>query len=65
MDDRDDGFLEDLDSIASVLASGYLRYRQKRREDLLATPPEASPHGHEVNASEKGEGLGNPDSQAD
>jgi len=61
MDDRDDGFLEDLDSIASILASGYLRYRQKRREDPLATSPEASPHGHEVNASEKGEGFGNED----
>ncbi len=54
MDDRDDGFRENLDSIASILASGYLRYRQKRREDLLAISPEASPHGHEVNASGNG-----------
>ena len=65
MDDRDEGFFEDLDSIASILASAYLRYRQKRREDLLANSPEAGPHGHEVNASEKGEGFGKPDSRAD
>jgi hypothetical protein len=65
MDDRDEQFLEDLDSVASILASGYLRCRQKRREDLLANPKEASPHGHEVNASEKGEEFGNPDSRAD
>jgi hypothetical protein len=35
MDDRDDGFLEDLDSIASILASGYLRCRKLRRRVLL------------------------------
>ncbi|MBI3680574.1 MAG: hypothetical protein HY235_09280 [Acidobacteria bacterium] len=65
MESRDEEFLEDLDSIASILAAGYLKYRKKRREDLLDTSAEASPHGHEVNASEKGEGRGDPDSGAD
>ena len=55
MDNRDEEFLEDLDSIASILAAGYLKYRKQRREDLLDSAAEASPHGHEVNASEKGE----------
>jgi hypothetical protein len=34
---RDEEFLEDLDSIASILADGYLRYRKNRREDPLDT----------------------------
>jgi len=65
MENRDKECLEDLDSIASILAAGYLKYRKKRREDLLDTSTEASPHGHEVNASEKGETRGNPGSQSD
>jgi hypothetical protein len=62
---RDDEFLEDLDSIASILADGYLRNRKNRRQDPLDTTAEASPHGHEVNASEKGEGVAESDSLAD
>ena len=65
MNTRDEEFLEDLDSIASILADGYLRYRKNRRQDLLDTTTEASPHGHEVNASEKGEGFAESDSIAD
>ena len=65
MNTRDEEFLEDLDSIASILADGYLRYRKNQREDPLDTTREASPHGHEVNASEKGEGLAESDSLAD
>ncbi len=65
MESRDEEFLEDLDSIASILAAGYLKYRRKHREDPLDSAAEASPHGHEVNASEKGEGRGDPGSRAD
>ena len=47
---------EDLQSIASILAAGYLRYRsQKHRQNQLANAATQSLHGHEVNASEKGE----------
>ena len=41
MNDRDEEFLEDLDSIASILSGGYLRYCKQRREDLLAHAIEA------------------------
>jgi hypothetical protein len=47
---------EDLQSIASILAAGYLRYRaQQRRQNLLDKPVTTSLHGHEVNACENGE----------
>jgi hypothetical protein len=50
---------EELQSIASILAAGYLRYcRRIRREDSLDNAATSSPHGHEVNSTEKGEGLG-------
>ena len=65
MNTRDEEFLEDMDSIASIMADGYLRYRKNRCQDLLDTTTEASPHRHEVNASEKGEGLGDSGSRAD
>ena len=65
MSDHDEEFLEDLDSIAAILADGYLRYRNNRRKDLLDTTAEASPHGPEVNASEKGEGFADSDSSSD
>jgi hypothetical protein len=63
--DHDEEFLEDLDSIAAILADGYLRHRRNSRKDPLDTTAEASPHGHEVNASEKGEGFADSDSRAD
>ena len=48
--------VEDLQSIASILAAGYLRYRShQRRQNLLDNPATQSLHGCEVNASEKGE----------
>ncbi len=48
--------IEELQSIASILAAGYLRYRRRiRREDSLDNPATSSPHGHEVNGPEKGE----------
>ena len=65
MSDHDEEFLEDLDSIAAILADGYLRYRDNRRKDLLDTTAEASPHEHEVNASEKGERFADSSSCAD
>jgi hypothetical protein len=41
---------EELQSIASILAAGYLRYRRRiRRKDSLDNPATSSPHGHEVN----------------
>lgn len=47
---------EDLQSIATILAAGYLRYRaQRSRQNLLDNPATPSLHGHEVNAHEKGE----------
>jgi hypothetical protein len=50
--------IEDLQSIAGILAAGYLRYfRRKRREDPLDNAGTSSPYGHEVNGPEKGEGL--------
>ena len=46
---------EDLQSIASILAAGYLRYRnQQRRQNQLANASIQSLHGQEVNAPEKG-----------
>jgi hypothetical protein len=58
--------IEDLPSIAAILASGYLRYRRRAgREDPLDSPTASSVHGHEVNASEKGEDFGDPDSRTD
>jgi len=47
---------EDLQSIASILAAGYLRFRsQQRRQNQLDKAATPSLHGHEVNACEKGE----------
>lgn len=57
---------EDFQSIARFLAAGYLRLRDRNRApDSLATPPKSSPHGHEVNAFEKGETSGTLDPRAD
>jgi hypothetical protein len=51
---------EDFEAIARILATGYLRHRQRRRrENSLDVPGESSVHGHEVNGTEKGEPLGN------
>jgi hypothetical protein len=61
----DEELLEDLDSVATILADGYLRYRTNRRQEPVDTTAEASPHGHEVNASEKGEGFADSSSCAD
>jgi hypothetical protein len=44
---------EVLKSIASILATGYLRYR--RRKDSLDVAAKLSLHGHAVNAMEKEE----------
>jgi hypothetical protein len=44
---------EDLQSIASILATGYRRYR--RRKDSLDVAANLSLHGQEVNAVEKEE----------
>ena len=57
---------EDLQTIAGLLATAYLRLRERRRratesaDPQLACAPPSSPHGHEVNGLEKGErGDGN------
>ena len=65
MSDHDEEFLEDLDSIAAILAAGYLRHRDNRRKDLLDTTAEASRHGHEVNGHENGERIGDRDAERD
>jgi hypothetical protein len=58
--------IEDLPSIAAILATGYLRYRRRAgRKDPLDSPAASSVHGYEVNASEKGEDFGDPDSRTD
>ena len=49
---------DDLDEIASILARGYLRYRESRRRQLadsLASAADTSPHVHAVNRAENGE----------
>ena len=57
---------EDLQSIAAILAAGYLRYRRRvRREDLLDTAATPSPYEQEVKTSEKGEPSGDSSSRAD
>ena len=57
---------EDLQSIASLLATGYLRYRDhirsQTRLDFAAT---SSPPGHEVNSHENGEWEGDRDAERD
>jgi hypothetical protein len=66
MKHTDDQLSETLDAVAAILAAGYLRYRRsQRREVLLDATAEQSLHGHEVNGSEKGEPIGDFDSQAD
>jgi hypothetical protein len=57
--------IEDLQSIAAILAAGYLRHLQRCREDSLDSAATSSPHGHEVNASEKGDALGDSSPRAD
>jgi len=60
------GGVEELKVIASILAAGYLRYRQQvRRKDSLDVAANPSLHGHEVNAVEKGGNLGDSGSPAD
>lgn len=49
-------FDDDLKTIAEILTAGYLRYRERRRRELSLDSAEASsPHGDEVNGTEKGE----------
>ena len=51
---------EDVTAIAEILATGYLRYRDRlRRQNSLDAGGMTSVHGHEVNASEKEEPVGN------
>ena len=57
---------EDLHTIARLLATAYLRLRERRLRAVdtartqLACAPASSPHGHEGNGLEKGErGDGN------
>ena len=56
MDEPNRSFDDDLKIIAAILTAGYLRYRERRRRELSLDSAEASsPHGHEVNGTEKGE----------
>lgn len=58
---------QDLDGIASILARGYLRYRESRRRQLsdsLASTADTSPHVPAVNRAESGE-QGGPIHQGD
>ena len=53
---------EDLQSIARILAAGYLRCRDRLRRDFrLDSPAKSSPDGRVVNDSEKGDKIGNRD----
>jgi len=57
---------EDLQTIATILAAGYLRDRRSlQSEDPLDPGATSSPHGQEVNASEKGDALGDSSPRAD
>ena len=56
LDEPTRSFDDDLKIIATILTAGYLRYRERRRRELSLDSAEASsPHGHEVNGTEKGE----------
>lgn len=56
LDEPNRSFEDDLKIIAAILTAGYLRYRERRRRELPLDSAEASsPHGHEVNGTEKGE----------
>ena len=56
LDESNRSFEDDLKTIAAILTAGYLRYRERRRRELPLDSAEASsPHGHEVNGTEKGE----------
>ena len=51
-----DSFDDDLQEIAAILASAYLRHREvEQREPRLDNAVPSSPHGRAVNAAEKGE----------
>jgi hypothetical protein len=53
---------DDLAAITRILATGHLRYRdRRRREKSLDMSADPSVHGHEVNGIEKGEAVGNRD----
>ena len=58
--------IEDLQSIARILAAGYLRHREHmRRQASLDCSTTQSAHGHEVNGHENGEPRGNHDAETD
>jgi hypothetical protein len=51
---------EDFQAIVRILATGYLRYRERvRQQNSLDSAAVTSVHGHEVNGTEKGEPVGN------
>jgi hypothetical protein len=51
-----ESFDDDLQEIAAILATGYLRSREmEQREPQLDNGVPSSPHGRAVNAAEKGE----------
>ena len=55
---------EDLQSIAAILAAGYLRCRdQILRQAQLDSSSSSSPHGHEVNDYENREREGDGDAK--
>src|SRR3984957_19877997 len=58
---------EDLKSIASILAAGYLRHRDQLRRAVprLDCSETSSRHGHEVNGYENGERNGERDAERD
>ena len=58
---------EDLKSIASILAAGYLRHRDQLRRAVprLDCSETSSRHGHEVNGYENGERNGDRDAERD
>jgi hypothetical protein len=58
---------EDLKSIASILATGYLRHRHQLRRiaSQLDSSATSSRHGHEVNGYENGERNGDRDAERD
>ena len=56
LDETSRSFEDDLKTIAAILAAGYVRYRERWCRELSLDSAEASsPHGHEVNGTEKGE----------
>ena len=66
MSGRDDLPVGDAQAIAAILATGYLRYRRRLRQQIpLDSAAEQSRHVHGLNQPEKGETIGTSSGERD